>query len=113
MRTLSLCTAAALVAATLLAPAIALAGEARASGNATVRECPRSYCDIIGNLEDDEYYEVIECTRHTVWCLVAEADDEDDVLGWARGSSLVGSAAKVQVTPFTFLVTPDFMKKKP
>ena len=38
---------------------------------------------------------------------IAAVTDGDDVLGWARGSYLVGSAAKAEATPYVFL-QPDF-----
>ncbi|HHY48535.1 MAG TPA: SH3 domain-containing protein [Alphaproteobacteria bacterium] len=92
-----------LVALALAAPAAA--GEARASGNVPVRDCPRSFCPVIDHLVDDEYYEVLECTRQARWCLVA---DDGEELGWVRGSAIVGSPAKAAVTPFEPLVTPRF-----
>lgn len=91
---------------TALAPAgTATAGEARASGNVPVRLGPGTGYPVIDHLVDGEYYEVVDCTRRSRWCFVA--DDGDD-LGWVRGSSIVGSAAKNQVTPFEFLVSPPF-----
>lgn len=86
----------------------AFAGEARASGNANVYDYPSSRADIIDQLEDGEYYKILECTRRSLFCLVA--DDDGDELGWVRGSYLVGSGAKVEATPFEFLVTPKFFK---
>jgi hypothetical protein len=90
-----------------LAATPAAAGEARASGNAPVRDCPRSFCPVIDHLEDGEYYEVLDCRRRQTFCLVADLEGEE--LGWVRGSSLVGSGAKNRVTPFEFLVNPRFM----
>jgi uncharacterized protein YraI len=88
----------------------AAAAEARASGNVPVRDGPGSGYDIIDYLEDGEYYEVEDCTPRARWCLVS---DDGDELGWVRGSYLIGSGAKNAVTPFEFLVTPEFLKKKP
>jgi uncharacterized protein YraI len=82
----------------------ATAAEARASGDVPVRDCPRSYCEVIDHLEDGEYYEVLDCRRRQIWCLVADRDGDE--LGWVRGSYLVGSGAKNRVTPFEFLVNP-------
>jgi hypothetical protein len=82
------------------------ADEARASGNAPVRDCPRSFCPVIDHLEDGEYYEVLDCRRRAIFCLVADLDGDE--LGWVRGSYLVGSGAKNRVTPFEFLVNPEF-----
>ena len=105
MSILRLAIASALVLGAASAPA--LAGEARASGDAPVRLGPGSHYAVIDHLEDGEYYEVEDCTRQARWCLVA---DDYDTLGWVRGSQLVGSAAKVNVTPFEFLVTPEFFQ---
>ena len=88
----------------------AAAGEARASGDVPVRDGPGDRYDIIDYLEDGEYYEVEDCTGRARWCLVS---DDGDELGWVRGSYLIGSGAKNAVTPFEFLVTPEFFKKKP
>lgn len=107
IRTLLAGAALATLVTAFAAPALAL--EARASGNAPVRSGPGSDYRVIDRLEDGEYYEVEDCTRQSRWCLVSY---DDDILGWVRGSSLVGSAAKARVTPFEFLVTPDFFKKK-
>jgi len=106
MKPLALAALATLALALSAAPAVA--GEARASGNVPVHSGPGSYYRVIDHLIDDEYYEVEDCTRQARWCLVSEAGD---LLGWVRGSSLVGSGAKVNVTPFEFLVTPHFKKK--
>lgn len=92
-----------------LSPLPALAGEARASGDVPVRRGPGADYRIIGRLVDGQYYEVEDCTRRAHWCLVSF---DGDVLGWVRGSYLVGSGAKNRVTPFEFLVTPDFFRKK-
>jgi uncharacterized protein YraI len=108
IRTIVTGALAATLVVTFAAPALAL--EARASGNVPVHRGPGSDYRVIDRLEDGEYYEVEECTRRQLWCLVSE---DDDILGWVRGSNLVGSAAKARVTPFEFLVTPNFSKKKP
>lgn len=98
-------TLAAALVALLLAAAPAAAAEARASGNAPVRLHPHAAAPVIDRLQDGVYYEVEDCTREARWCLVS---DRGYALGWVRGSQLVGAAAKVPVTPFEFLVTPDF-----
>lgn len=98
---------AALAAVSAIAVAMpAGAEEARASGDTPVRQGPGDRYAIIDNLEDGEYYDVEDCTRRARWCLVSE---DGDVLGWVRGSYLVGSGAKSAVTPFEFLVTPRFL----
>lgn len=106
IRTILAGALAATLVAAFAAPALAL--EARASGNAPVRSGPGGDYRVIDNLEDGEYYEVEDCTRRSEWCLVSY---DDDILGWVRGSSLVGSAAKMRVTPFEFLGGPSYKKK--
>lgn len=96
---------AAALAALLFAAAPAAAAEARASGNAPVRLHPHPAALVVDRLQDGAYYEVEDCTRKAQWCLVSDRGFE---LGWVRGSHLVGAAAKLPVTPFEFLVTPDF-----
>jgi len=100
----------ALAALTLAAvtPLPALAGEARASGDVPVRRGPGDQYRVIDHLVDGQYYEVEDCTRQARWCLVSE---DGDLLGWVRGSYLVGSGAKAAVTPFEF--TEPFFWKKP
>jgi uncharacterized protein YraI len=93
-----------------LAAVSAAAGEARASGDVPVRSGPGDRYRVIDRLFDGEYYDVLRCTRQSRWCLVAE---DGYRLGWVRGSYLVGSGAKAQVTPFEFLIKPDVFKKKP
>lgn len=107
IRTILTGAAVAAVVTAFAAPALAL--EARASGNVPVRSGPGGDYRVIFNLEDGEYYEVEECTRRSEWCLVSE---DDKLLGWVRGSSLVGSAAKARATPFEFLGGPSYHKKK-
>jgi uncharacterized protein YraI len=95
-----------LVLALMTLPAApALAGEARASGDVTVRIGPGSNYRPIDRLTDGEYYEVLECTRQARWCLVGDRLGE---IGWVRGSYLVGEAAKIPVTPFESAVDPSF-----
>ena len=97
--------AAALVLSSLAVAAPALAAEARASGDVPVREGPGNRFAVIDQLTSGAYYDVLDCTRASHWCLVADGGYE---LGWVRGSYLVGSGAKARVTPFEFLVRPDF-----
>jgi uncharacterized protein YraI len=90
------------IAASLAAVAPAHANEARASGDPVVRSGAGNGYSVIGRLWDGEYYEVEECTRQSRWCLVS---DRGEVIGWVRGSALVGSPAKVNVSPSEPLVT--------
>src|SRR5690349_16246553 len=83
------------------------AGEARSSGNTPFRTGPGERYEIIGKLSNGQSSEVEECPRQSRWCLVS---DRGDVLGWVRGSYLVGSPAKVEATPpdFEFMQMPGF-----
>jgi len=94
---------AAAFAALLVAAAPAAAAEARASGNAPVRLHPHPAATVIDRLRDGHSYELEDCTRQARWCLVSAGGE---VLGWVRGSQLIGAAAKIPVTPFEFLVKP-------
>lgn len=103
-------TFAALACAFALTPLAAAAAEARASGNVPVRSGPGAGYPIIDRLLDGQYYEVEDCTRRARWCLVSE---DGDLIGWVRGSYLVGSGAKATVTPFEFLVKPKLFDMQP
>jgi uncharacterized protein YraI len=94
------------LAAAPIAAVPAAAAEARASGDVPVRAGPGNRYRIIDRLHDGEYYEVLRCTRQSLWCLVGEGRYE---LGWVRGSYLVGSGAKARATPFEFLVNPRLL----
>lgn len=93
----------AIVAATLALPAAAEAASkstVRASGTIPLRAGPGSGYAIIGKLADGTRVHLERCTRESNWCLVLI---EDEPVGWARGSYLVGSGAKLEVTPHKFL----------
>jgi uncharacterized protein YraI len=92
----------AIVAATLALPAAAEAAStstARASGNVPLRAGPGSSFATIGRLPDGTRVHLERCTRESNWCLVLI---DGEPAGWARGSYLVGSGAKLQVTPRRF-----------
>lgn len=80
------------------------AAEARSSGNTPYRTGPGERFTVIGKLVDGAYYEVERCTRESRWCLVS---DRGDLLGWVRGSYLVGINALIEATP------PDFEFLRP
>lgn len=101
---------AALALTLALAPLAAAAAEARASGDVPVRTGPGSAYPVIDRLLDGQYYEVEDCTRQARWCLVSE---DGGLIGWVRGSYLVGSGAKARVTPFEFLVKPKLFDMAP
>ena len=93
----------ALVAATLALPPAAEAASrstARASGNIPLRAGPGSGYDTIGKLANGTRVHLERCTYESNWCLVLV---DDEPVGWARGSYLVGSGAKLEVTPHKFL----------
>lgn len=97
-------TAAALIAGLAVTTLPALAesrNTARATGNLPVRSGPGAGYAIIGTLKNGSRVHLDRCTRESNWCLFV--DDEGDSVGWVRGSYLVGSAAKLEVTPQKFL----------
>lgn len=91
-----------LVAASLaVLPAEAASrGTARASGDIPVRAGPGSGYETIGTLRDGTEVRLQRCTRNSNWCLFLDKDGEP--AGWVRGSYLVGSGAKLEVTPYKF-----------
>jgi hypothetical protein len=99
---------AALASALLLlataAPALADRPTARASGVQAVHTHPRSSSAIIDKLADQERVYLDKCTRQARWCLVRQLDGGPS--GWVPGSYLIGSPAKVLVTPFEFSFNP-------
>ncbi len=74
---------------------------ARATGDIPVRSGPGGGYRIIGTLADGSKVHLQRCTSGSNWCLFL--DDDGDPVGWVRGSYLVGSAAKLEVTPHKFL----------
>ncbi|HEY9011378.1 MAG TPA: SH3 domain-containing protein [Devosia sp.] len=89
-----------LAAALLAMAAPVAAAEARATGDLPIRSGPGSGYRIIGTLPDGTYVGLSRCTRESRWCKIIYDDGPD---GWVRGSYLVGSGAKLRVTP------PDFV----
>jgi len=100
-RLLVLVVAAGLAAA---APALADRPTARASGVQAIHTQPRSGSSVVGKLAADERVYLDACTRHSRWCLVRQLDGGPS--GWVLGSYLVGSPAKLQVTPPEFSFDP-------
>ena len=104
MRSFSIRTAAAgvlLAAGLLTLPALAASSStARASGDIPIRSGPGGAFRIIGTLPDDTRVHLRRCTSESRWCLIIFDHGPD---GWVRGSYLVGSPAKLQVTPHKFL----------
>jgi uncharacterized protein YraI len=95
-------TALAILAAIALPTAAEAAskGTARASGNVPLRAGPGSGFETIGKLANGEKVHLQRCTYESNWCLVLI---DGDPAGWARGSYLVGSGAKLEVTPHKFI----------
>lgn len=92
----------ALIAATLALPAAAEAAStatARASGDVPLRAGPGSRYAVIDKLANGTRVHLERCTYESNWCLVLI---DGEPAGWARGSYLIGSAAKLQVTPRKF-----------
>jgi uncharacterized protein YraI len=93
----------ALVAATFALPTAADAASratARASGDIPLRAGPGARYDIVGKLANGTRVQLQRCTYESNWCLVLL---DGEPAGWARGSYLVGSGAKLEVTPHKFL----------
>jgi uncharacterized protein YraI len=92
-----------LLAATLALPTAAEAASrstARASGTIPLRAGPGAGYATIGKLADGTRVHLQRCTYDSNWCLVLV---DGEPAGWARGSYLVGSGAKLEVTPHRFL----------
>lgn len=92
------------LAAALLGPLPAEAasrGTAHASGDIPVRAGPGVGYEIIGTLKKGVDVRLQRCTRDAGWCLFLSRSGEP--AGWVRGSYLVGSGAKLEVTTHKFL----------
>lgn len=92
------------IVALATAPALAERPTARASGVQTVHTQPRSSSPIVDKLADQERVYLDRCTRLARWCRVVQLDGGPR--GWVPGSYLIGSPAKVMVTPFEFSFDP-------
>lgn len=95
-----------IVATVLLAatPAFADRPTARSSGAQEVYVWPRLGSPVADKLEDQERVYLDRCTRQAKWCHVIQLDGGPG--GWVMGADLIGSPAKVQVTPFEFEFDP-------
>ena len=74
---------------------------ARASADIPVRSGPGVGYERIGILKKGAQVRLERCTRDSGWCLFLGKDG--DTVGWVRGSYLIGSGAKLEVTPHRFL----------
>lgn len=70
---------------------------ARATADLPIRSGPGTRYAVIGTLKKNAAVYLDTCTRSQNWCLFLDSDG--DAVGWVRGSYLVGSGAKNQVTP--------------
>lgn len=87
------------------APALAVSSStARSSGIQAVHTGPGHRYPVIDRLADQERVRLAECTRQARWCRVIQLDGGPS--GWVPGSYLIGSPAKVEVTPFEFSFDP-------
>ena len=94
------------LALTALATSSALADRptARSSGVQAVHTAPRGGAPIVDKLRDQERVYVDRCTRQALWCHIVQLDGGPS--GWVGGADLIGSPAKVLVTPFEFSFDP-------
>jgi hypothetical protein len=101
IRTALLAATAALLCAT---PTLADRPTARSSGVQGVHTWPRSSSPIVDKLKDQERVYLDKCTRKAMWCHVVQLDGGPG--GWVMGADLIGSPAKVLVTPYEFEFDP-------
>lgn len=96
MRTLAAATVLALLAAT---PALAEPIARVSGGNVAIRTGPGSDYRIIGAITNGTEVLLDYCTADDEWCHVAD-------VGWVDASWIVGWAAKIAVTPPSFMSDP-------
>jgi hypothetical protein len=96
--------AAIFLAALAASPAFADRPTARSSGVQGVHTSPRLSSPIVDKLRDQERVYLDKCTKKALWCHVVQLDGGPG--GWVMGADLIGSGAKVQVTPFEFSFDP-------
>ena len=70
---------------------------ARATGRLPIHAGPGSRYATIGFLPNGARVHLHQCTPRGIWCEIVNPDGPD---GWVLASYLVGSPAKMQVTPF-------------
>jgi uncharacterized protein YraI len=92
------------LAALATTPTLADRPTARASGVQAIHTAPRSSSPLVGKLADQERVYLDRCTRQARWCHIIQLDGGPG--GWVLGSYLIGSPAKVMVTPFEFSFDP-------
>jgi uncharacterized protein YraI len=82
----------------------ACAATARASDPITIYDGPGYGYRPVGKLTRNEVVGLSECTPSGRWCHVVRNGPD----GWVLASYLIGSAAKVEATPWKPLVDPFF-----
>lgn len=85
-------------------PAFADRPTARASGVQAVHTAPRLSSPTLNKLADQERVYLDRCTRFARWCRIVQLDGGPS--GWVMGSYLIGSGAKLLVTPYEFSFDP-------
>jgi uncharacterized protein YraI len=78
-------------------PALAAStATARSSAVLAIHTRPSASAPTVGQLAKNEVVHLAECTYYSRWCYVLRNKGPE---GWVLGSYLVGSPAKLQVTP--------------
>lgn len=93
-------------------PALAVStATARSSGVQAIHTGPGLGYPIVGKLANQERVRLAVCTRHSRWCKVVQLDGGPS--GWVMGSYLIGSPAKLEVTPDEFMIHFGFLDHWP
>jgi uncharacterized protein YraI len=100
MKRIALFALAAVALAGTVAPALAQP-TARASATLAIFAAPNGSSEQIGRLDKGMEVDLERCTYGGKWCLVQNPYGND---GWVKAGYLVGSAAKLEATPYTPLV---------
>ena len=93
-----------ILAALAASPALADRPTARSSGVQAVHTWPRLSSPIVDKLRNQERVYLDRCTKQARWCHIIQLDGGPG--GWVMGADLIGSPAKVLVTPFEFSFDP-------
>ncbi len=104
MKRIALFTLAAVALVGTVAPALAQP-TARASATLAIFAAPNGSSQQIGRLDKGMEVDLERCTYGGKWCLVQNPYGND---GWVKAGYLVGSAAKLEATPYKPLVEFDF-----
>ena len=96
--------AAALLLLLAATPALADRPTARSSGVQAVHTHPRLSSPFVDKLRDQERVYLDKCTKQALWCHIIQLDGGPG--GWVMGADLIGSGAKLIVTPYEFSFDP-------